>query len=92
MGKPPADLCGGRSVMSVPTAKLASIRSVGGGGVTKGGRSPTGVTLPPRRNFSASHDRGWPGSVGDFLRMENHLCAGSPCNRSSDEAFMKQFD
>jgi len=63
--------------------------------VTKGGRSPTGVTPPPRRNFSASHDRGWPGSVGDFLRMENHLCAGSPCNRSSDEAFYevptKQF-
>lgn len=60
---------------------------LGGGGVTKGGRSPTGVTPPPRRNFSASDDRGWPGSVGDFLRMENHLCAGSPCNRSSDEAF-----
>lgn len=40
-----------------------------------------------KRNFSASHDRGWPGSMGDFLRMENHLCAGSPCNRSSDEAF-----
>lgn len=28
-----------------------------------------------------------PRSVGDFLRMENQLCAGSPFNRSSDEAF-----
>jgi len=43
---------------------------LGGGGVTKGGRSPTEVTPPPRRNFLASHDRGWPGSMGDFLRME----------------------
>lgn len=33
-------------------ADSASIRMrLGGGGVTKGGRSPTGVTLAPRRVF-----------------------------------------
>nr|WP_083194195.1 IS3 family transposase [Leisingera sp. JC1] len=52
----------------------------------EGGRSPTGGTRPPLRPFlgsviAAGPLRWW------FSGMENHLCAGAPCNRSSDETF-----